>query len=223
MADDQFTPIVDAGLALKSVTASIEMRRGYTALIQKLVAPFPVAFEHDQTKRNQMITLLGRADSLATLVLVYAESKYAGRKAAGEARRRREERLGPYLTRAAIARAMALSETGKADAAVERRHTVASGRIVEAGLSYGLFELGDPPDAKRQPIEGTLRLASFVHALGDHIYWTMVEAVGTDTSDPDATPALREEFKSFQKGNKANRVNRIDRITAADNYLKLFI
>jgi len=133
MADDQYVAVVSLDTAMHALGTMIETRRGYLKLIEQMIAPYPLQHQFDQSKRNQMVTLLSRADTLWVLLLVHSESKHAARPAASAARAAREKLLGAHLTRATIARGLAIVETGNPDAVTERRHTVAASRLVEAG------------------------------------------------------------------------------------------
>ena len=221
MADDQYIPVVDARVALRAVNAAIEVRRGYLALIDQLLAPHPIGFQHDQKKRNQMITLLSRSDTLWVLYLIYAESPSASTQASHLAFRQRREILGTYLTRATLAKGIAVYETGDLQAKPERRHVAAAGRIVEAGLSYGLLEERDKPDEKQKPIVGTNRLSEFLHKLGDHAYWTMKDAIN-DPAQLEAGPlsGFREDPETFERDD-LKRLSREGRVTSSDAAMML--
>ena len=221
MADDLYVPVVEADTALRAVHAAIEVRRGYLALIDQLLAPFPTDFQYDQKKRNQMITLLSRGDTLWVMFLVHAESPFASATGSNAAKIKRRNILGSHLTRATLARGIAIYETGVLKAKPERRHIAAAGRIVEAALSYGLIELGDQPDEKQKPIIGTQRLAKFVHALGDHAYWTMKEAVeNTSQSQAEPLSGFGEASAKFEREDIARHARR-GRITSSDAALAL--
>ena len=221
MADDQYIPVVDSHAALRAVNAAIEVRRGYLALIDQLLAPYPIDFQYDQKKRNQMITLLSRGDTLWVMYLIHAESPFASTTASNSAHRKRHDVLGAHLTRAALARGIAIYETGDMQSNPERRHIAAAGRIVEAALSYGLIELSDEPDEKQKPIIGTQRLAEFLHALGDHAYWAMKEALEPPgQSDTGPFSGFREPGAEFARED-LGRLTRQSRITSHDAVMML--
>lgn len=217
LPDDQYVAVVQLDTAMQALGAMIEARRGYLKLVETMLAPFPVEHQHDQSKRNQMITLLSRADTLWILKLVHMESKHTGRRAATSALNARKALLGEYLTRATIAKGLAIVESGNKAAAAERRHTVAASRIVEAGIAYALFEFAPQPDAKQQPIVGTLRLAKFLHAIGDHAFWAMKEALSNEGGEkPAFDRGLREDQAEFELPADINREQRPGRVTAED-------
>ena len=105
-------------------------------------------------------------------------------RSVGSAKQQRESQFGTHLTRATIARGLAIAEKNDGNAVPERRHSVAASRLVEAGLSFGLFELEEAPDKKQKPILGTKRLSQFMHALGDYAYWSMKAAVDNSKENP---------------------------------------
>ncbi len=222
MADDQYKPVIDAEIALNSVSAAVEIRRGYLKLVESCLAPFPVAFQYDQKKRNQMITLLSRADTLWVLLLIHAESSFAPANLAKQASDKRKAMLGNHLTRAAIAKGVAIYEADDLAAVTQRRHTVAAGRIVEAALSYQLVDLGDKPNQKQQPVTGTKRLAEFLHALGDHVYWVTKDLVEPHygTQSDDIVPGFKEAAAAFEQED-FSRVSPARRITSQDAALAL--
>ena len=221
MADDEYIPVVEALTAMRAVNAAIEVRRGYLSFIDELLAPHPVDFQHDQKKRNQMITLLSRADTLWVLFLIHSESPFAGTISSNSAQKERRDVLGAHLTRAAVARGIAIYESNTVHAKPEQKHIAAAGRIVEAALSYDLVEHVEQPDEKQQPISGTKRLAEFLHALGDHAYWTMKQAVeNTEQAGAEPLSRFREAPTSFERGD-ASRKSRQGRITSLDAAMRL--
>lgn len=216
MADDQYTPVVEEQVALRAVNAAIEVRRGYLTLIDRVLTPHPTKYQYDQKKRNQMITLLSRSDTLWVLFLIHLESPLASTRMANSAQQTRRDVLGAHLTRAALARGMAIYETGNLSSNPERRHIAAAGRIVEAALSYGLVELIDQPDEKQKPIIGTKRLAEFLHALGDHAFWAMKDAVeNSGKSGAEPFSGFGEAQVAFERDD-TSRLSRKDRITSDD-------
>lgn len=222
MADDLYIPVIDSDVAMKAIHGMIEIRRGYRLLVERLISPFPVAFRFDQKKRNQMITLISRSDTLWALFLIHSESDYAPRKLSGSARQLRKNALGVHLTRAAISRGLAVYESGNLAATVERRHTVAASRLVEAAHSFGLIEYLDKPDEKQKPIKGTKRLSNFLHALGDHAHWVMLDA--TTKIEPNSVGPLTgfsEAAARFDGNEKASRLHVSKRITSDDAPLRL--
>lgn len=222
MPDDEYVEVVNAEIATRAVNAMIEARRGYLLLLERLVAPHPLKFKFDQSKRNEMMTLLSRADTLWVLQLVNAESAFLEKSAAKVARSQRQALLGEYLTRAAIARGLAIWESGNGETEPSRRHTVAAARLVDAGLSFGLFELADKPDGKQQPVCGTARLAKLLHALGDHAYWVMQEAVeNASDNGPRSASGVKEDTAEFKHQSATERVSRAGRVTATDIIMNL--
>ena len=222
MADDQYIPVVDSTIALSAVQAVVEIRRGYKLLVETLLAPFPVAFKHDQTKRNQMTTLLSRADTIWVLFLIHSESKYAPSHVSVSAKRLREKLLGRFLTRAALARGLAIYESGDSQSFAQRKHTVAAARLVEAGQAYGLIDFEDKPDQKQQPVVGTRKLANFLHALGDHAHWTMQATLLQPAVEQQGPLSnFREDQSDFVSPQIPLRLNRSNRITADDFALQL--
>ena len=221
MADDQHKPVVDSHAALWAASAVVEVRRGYLELIDRLLKPYPVAFEFDQKKRNQMITLLSRGDTLWVLLLIYSESEHAPAVFSKPAARQRQAILGDHLTRASLARGIAIYEANALSAKPERRHTVAAGRLVEAALAYGLIEFDQQPDEKQQPMKGTKRLGQFIHALGDHAHWTMREAI---TNSGESSRGLLSSFSESQSNfvrDDLRRLSRKARVTSDDAALSL--
>lgn len=213
MADDEYVAVVNLGTATHALAAMVETRRGYLKLIENMIAPFPLEHKFDQTKRNQMITLLCRADTLWVLALVQSESTFVGKSTASKAKIARRNMLGEHLTRASIARGLAIAERGDRTAEAARRHTVAASRIVEAGLAFGLFQRGAKPDDKQEPVVGTARLSKFLHALGDHAYWVMKNAV--DNSDDVDTD------KFFGVGETSAHFDREASFSTSASYLEL--
>lgn len=222
MADDIWKPIISSKMALRSLTAAVEIRRGFKKLFLNMIATHPVERQFDLKKKKQMITLLSRSDSLWILLLVYSESRFAPLDIRTKSKRLRKETLGQHLTRASLARAIAISENFGGQSIVERRHTVAASRLVEAARAFDLFELGEKPDAKQIPIVGTQRLAAFMHAVGDHAYWAMLEATKQNEVPKNREMSvLKENAAPFENEGKNTRTERGERITASDQILDL--